>query len=279
MAERLGRGQARHLERSCTPGSIRLGTGADGLQRMAVRFSDGGFAPHRHVTYGIGVTTEGVQTFRYRGAQRVCLPGQIHVLHPDETHDGFAATSEGFSYRIIYVDPNLIRDALDGRALPFVPEPVHAAGSGVLAALLTDLDQPFSDLRRCEAAASLADLLVRLSGRSPQPVRVDDVAVAGVRAYLDAHACEHTSSRTLELLAGIDRFAIARQFRLAYGTSPSRYQTMRRLDLARVAIHAGMPLARAAAETGFADQSHLTRQFKRAYGLTPAQWARLSHAA
>ena len=75
-----------------------------------------------------------------------------------------------------------------------------------------------------------------------------------------------------------DRFAIARQFRLAYGTSPSRYQTMRRLDLARVAIDAGTPLARAAVESGFADQSHLTRQFKRAYGLTPARWAGLSRA-
>lgn len=279
MAETVGRGRARHLERLCTPDSIRLGTGVDGLQRMAVRFSGGGFAPHRHVTYGIGVTTEGVQTFRYCGAQRVCLRGQMHVLHPDETHDGVAATSAGFGYRIVYMDPDLIRESLDGRALPFVPEPVHAARSGVLASLLTDLDQPFGDLRRSEAAAYLADLLVRLAGRAPQPVRVDDAALARVRGYLDACPREHTSSRTLELLAGIDRFAIARQFRLAYGTSPSRYQTMRRLDLARVAIHAGTPLARAAAETGFADQSHLTRQFKRAYGLTPARWARLSRAA
>lgn len=279
MAETLERSRARHLERSCTPDSIRLGTGANGLQRMAVRFSGGGFSSHRHVTYGIGVTTEGVQTFRYRGAQRVCLPGQMHVLHPDEPHDGVAATSAGFGYRILYVDPDLIHEALDGRALPFVPEPVHAAGWRVLASLLAELDQPFGELRRSEAAAYLADLLVRLAGRAPQPVRVDYAAVAGVRDYLDAHAREHTSSRTLELLAGIDRFAIARQFRLAYGTSPSRYQTIRRLDLARVAIQAGLPLARAAAETGFADQSHLTRQFKRAYGLTPARWARLSRTA
>jgi AraC-like DNA-binding protein len=34
-----------------------------------------------------------------------------------------------------------------------------------------------------------------------------------------------------------------------------------------------VPLAQAASEAGFADQSHLTRQFKQAYGLTPARWA------
>ncbi len=54
------------------------------------------FAPHRHDVYAIGLTTGGVQTFRYRGSRRVCLPGQLHVLHPDETHDGAAATDDGF---------------------------------------------------------------------------------------------------------------------------------------------------------------------------------------
>ena len=274
----LGGGDPRRLERLCRPDSIRVGTGADGLQRLAVHFSRGGFSPHRHVTYGIGVTTAGVQTFRYRGAQRICLPGQMHVLHPDETHDGVAGTSAGFGYQIVYIDPDLIGEALDGRALPFVSDPVHPA-SAALASLLADLDQPFSDLRRTEAAAHLADLLVRLAGRSSPPVRIDDAAMALVREYLTAHARAHTSSRTLELLADIDRFTIARQFRLAYGTSPSRYQTMRRLDLARSAIQAGSPLAQAAADAGFADQSHLTRQFKRAYGLTPARWAQLSRTA
>ena len=54
---------------------------------------------------------------------------------------------------------------------------------------------------------------------------------------------------------------------------------MRRLALARRAIEHGEPLARAAAEAGFADQSHMTRQFKRAYGLTPAHWASVTAAA
>jgi AraC-like DNA-binding protein len=274
----LGGSDPRRLERLCRLDSIHMGTGADGLQRLAVHFSRGGFAPHRHVTYGIGVTTVGVRTFRYRGAQRVCLPGQMHVLHPDETHDGVAATSAGFGYQIVYVDPDLIGEALHGRALPFVSDPVHPA-SAVLTSLLADLDQPFSDLRRSDAAPHLADLLVRLTGRSAPPVRIDDAAMALVREYLTSHAREHTSSRILELLAGIDRFTIARQFRLAYGTSPSRYQTTRRLDLARSAIQAGPPLAQAAADAGFADQSHLTRQFKRAYGLTPARWAQLSRTA
>jgi len=198
------------------------------------------------------------------------------VLHPDETHDGGAATSGGFRYRIAYVAPDLIRSALADRALPFIADPVQdlTPVSRHLAALLDDIDQPLSDLARIEAATNLADTLARLSGHHDSgPCLVDITAVAAVRDYLHAHAREQTTSRVLEQVAGIDRFAIARQFRRAYGTSPDRYRTMRRLDLARIAIQTGIPLARAATEAGFADQSHLTRQFKRAYGLTPARWA------
>ncbi|HEY3715807.1 MAG TPA: AraC family transcriptional regulator [Jatrophihabitantaceae bacterium] len=277
MPGTVGGIEAGALERSCRPGrdTIRVGAGAEGLQRVEAYFSARGFEPHRHDTYGIGITTQGVQTFRYRGERRVCRPGQLHVLHPDELHDGAAATSEGFRYRIAYVAPDLIRGAFDDRALPFVQDPIQdqTPASRRVVALLNDIDQPLSDVARAEAAADLADLLAHLSGRHTRlPILIDRRAVAAVRDYLDAHAGVPTPLRTLEQVAGLDRFTLARQFRRAYGTSPDRYRTLRRLDLVRAAIQAGTPLARAAADAGFADQSHLTRQFKRAYGLTPARW-------
>jgi AraC-like DNA-binding protein len=149
-----------------------------------------------------------------------------------------------------------------------------------VAALLADIDEPVSDLARVEIAATLADVLHTLSGRKDsRTATIDVVAVDLVRDYLVAHAAEQTSASTLEQLTGADRFTIARHFRRAFGTSPDRYRTMRRLALARRAIEEGDPLARAAAEAGFADQSHMTRQFKRTYGLTPARWASVTGAA
>jgi AraC-like DNA-binding protein len=51
---------------------------------------------------------------------------------------------------------------------------------------------------------------------------------------------------------------------------------MRRLERARRLIAVDLPLADAAAATGFADQSHMTRQFKQAYGLAPGAWHALT---
>jgi AraC-like DNA-binding protein len=262
--------------------SIRFGPSAYGVERAEVYLSTRGFDPHRHDTYGIGVTTAGVQTFGYRGSQRVCLPGQLHILHPDETHDGGPGTEEGFGYRILYIPPELIRAALGGRALPFVADPVQEPTPAVrpIASLLADIDDPISELSCAEIAVAVADCLLSLSDcPDRRRATVDIRAVELVREYLAAHAREQTPATTLEKIAGTDRFTITRHFRWAFGTSPDRYRTLRRLALAQAAIESGQSLAQVAAEAGFADQSHMTRQFKRTYGLTPTRWRALTAAS
>ena len=275
----LGGAHGGRLERSCSQrtDSIRFGSGARGIERAEFHLYSYAYEPHRHDTYAIGITTAGVQTFRYRGSRRVCLPGQLHVLHPDETHDGAAGNDRGFSYRMLYIAPELVRDALAGRALPFVVDPVKNVSPALrpIVLLLADIDEPINDLSHAEVAVAVADCLLLLSGcAEDQRPSIDTTAVESVREYLAAHASEQTPASLLEGVAGTDRFTIARHFRWAFGTSPDRYRTLRRLALARAAIEKGLPLARAAADAGFADQSHMSRQFKKTYGLTPGHWAR-----
>src|SRR5256885_14194332 len=102
---------------------MRLGRSAHGLERVEWRFVGQAFSPHRHDSYAIGLTLEGVQTFTYRGARRICLPGECHVLHPDELHDGASGSAAPFVYRIAYVDPTLVQAQLGGAPPPFVTGP------------------------------------------------------------------------------------------------------------------------------------------------------------
>src|SRR5213593_2553852 len=206
MPETLRGVDADRLERSCSAGldSIRFGAGAPGLERAEVYLSTCAFEPHRHDTYAIGITTAGVQIFRYRGSRRVCLPGQLHVLHPDETHDGAAGTDDGFGYRILYIAPELVRDALAGRALPFVADPIQepTPAARPIASLLADIDEPISELSSAEIAAAVADGLLSLSGQTNfGRATVDIRAVELVRDYLVAHASEQTPASILEKIA------------------------------------------------------------------------------
>jgi len=92
MPQTLGGIDTGGLEQSGTwwSDSIRFGPSLHGIERAEIYLSTCAFEPHRHDTYAIGITTAGVQTFHYRGSRRICLPGQLHVLHPDEGHDGAA---------------------------------------------------------------------------------------------------------------------------------------------------------------------------------------------
>jgi AraC-like DNA-binding protein len=275
----IGRG----LERSCVrTGRERIvaAPGADGLERIEARFFGAAYARHRHDTYAIGLTLSGVQRFWYRGAERVSLPGQILVLHPDETHDGGAGDETALRYRMLYVEPALIAAALDEAAAPpFVAEPVidDAPLAAVLAEALGALDAPLDELERDDLVDRLARALDRRAGRSARSLARPAARRAKIaRDYLDAHATRPVSSLELERAAGLDRYALSRHFRALYATSPHRYLLMRRLARARALIGAGAPLAEIAAATGFADQAHFSRHFKKAYGLPPGRWAALT---
>ena len=143
------------------PGRIRFGSASAGIERMEAHFLGQAFAPHRHDTYAIGITLAGVQAFRYRGEQRQCLPGQCHVLHPDEMHDGGAGSDGGFGYRIAYIDPSLVQDALGGKPLPFVADPVLDATSlpRDFGATVWSIDDDVDDVTRIEIAVMVADML------------------------------------------------------------------------------------------------------------------------
>jgi AraC-like DNA-binding protein len=254
---------------------LHFGAGAAGIERLEAALVGEAYSPHRHDTYAVGITLHGVQTFRYRGEQRHCLPGEWHVLHPDELHDGAAGTDEGFAYRIVYLDPALVQEALGGVPLPFVADPVIRATDvdPALAACLDHIDDHLDDIEAVEVTSAIAGMLERHArpGRSRRP-RLDLAAMRRVRAFLLDDPTARHPVEELERVAVLDRWTIARQFRAAFGTSPTRFRTMRQLDLARRTMRAGHPVSAAAAVAGFADQSHLTRMFKRAYGITPAAW-------
>lgn len=284
MASVGRRKHASGLERSCRPVGwdwVRIAPSRPGFERVEASFAGRAFEPHRHDTYAIGITLQGVQSFAYRGARANSLAGQAFVLHPDELHDGYAGTDGGFRYRILYVEPRLVRDALRGsrRALPFVRDAVTGDGRlhAAIRAALEDFELPIADLQLDHILVQLAEALAAQDRSRPRrsPGATDIEAVKTARDYLEANFLDPVASGELERLTGLTRFALTRHFRACLGTSPHRYVVMRRLDRARRLIQSGLPLAAAAAESGFADQSHMTRHFRKAYGLSPGRWSRL----
>ncbi len=259
---------------------------APGIELFEAWFEGHAYDKHRHDTYAIGLTDLGVQAFDYRGEARASTAGKVIVLHPDEVHDGHAGSDEGFGYRMLYVSPVRVFEAVREIAgpsvtLPFVREAV--SDNPKLAAVIGSAFQHGFDpaLEPLAADSLILELAEGLLRGDPNVLTVnshrtlDLPALERARRFLDAEHHRVVASTELEAVSGLTRYDLARQFRLAYGTSPYRYSLARRLDYARCRLSPEGSLADLALEAGFADQAHFTRMFKSSFGLTPARYAKL----
>lgn len=259
---------------------IRLASDAVQFERMEAYFSGRGYETHRHDTYAIGHTLSGVQSFQYRGAIRNSAPSaSTMVLHPDELHDGQAGAEDGFHYKMIYIHPAEIQNVLGGRPLPFIKDGIstdprlHAA----TAAFLPDMEHRIEILEYECAIYDLARALEAAStNKAPDKRRIVDYRSAEIaRQYIEAEPSGNITLQHLEEISDRDKWSLSRDFRLLYGTSPHRYLVMRRLAVAKTLLRSGLPLAQAAVDAGFTDQSHMTRHFTRTYGIPPSRWLRI----
>lgn len=254
---------------------------------------------HSHETYSFGVTESGAQTFTCRGAAHTSAAGMIMAFNPDDPHDGHAADELGFTYRMVHIGPELVTGVLadaigHGVGRPLFAEPVlHDLAAArrlraLHAALLGGAPGAVgaTALRRAELltaavialagrAASRSARAAHAAGSVPAATPKDAARVAErARQLIHATYLDDIPAESLAAATGRSRFAVYRAFTAAYGMTPSDYQRQLRLREARRLLARGRPIGEAAAETGFADQGHLTRWFGRCYGITPGEYRR-----
>jgi AraC-like DNA-binding protein len=260
-----------------------------GVELLRAHFVRHVYERHSHDGYAIGVTESGVQAFTCRGALHASTIGTVMVFNPDEPHDGHAGIPEGFTYRMLYLQPDrvqrILEDARDGRraALPFARAPLIR--DRLLARSVRALHEALSSgVGRLECEARLRDMCLRFAAwhaddrtalREPTP-RPNLAALRRVRDFLHASLGDDVTTDDLAGIADMSRFHLCRAFARAYGLPPHAYQLQLRLAEAKRQLAAGQPAAQVAAAIGFADQSHLTKRFKGAFGITPGQFAAAS---
>jgi len=261
---------------------IDLAQDADtGIETLRAHFKGHAYDPHWHDSYLVGVTEQGVQQFNCRRKKHQSTPGKVFLLEPGDIHDGEAPTEDGFTYRMLYLDPQWMQrelnavfdNAPDRSQLSFANtlttdvRLAHATGLAFRA-----LHQGELKIVRQTALDGLLERLTRhlhWRARYGEDPRLPLVAKKA-QEYLHANAQHDIGLDQLATVTGVDRFRLTRAFKAAFGVAPHAYLVQLRLATARRMLARGEQAASVAMELGFADQSHLGRWFVRAYGLTPA---------
>ena len=241
------------------------------------------FARHMHEDFPIGVIERGVLEFDYRGEHVVAPAGSINLANPGEPHTGQAAVESGWTYRMLYVDVEVLRAVASEmvgkpRDIPFfqagvLEDPDLAQRIHTLHILLEQDEIP-----RIEQEAHIVDLLAQVIMRHAddrptiQPVGREHQAVRRAREYLDAHYAENITLDDLARVAYLSPYHLTRVFTNEVGLPPHAYLTQVRIQYAKRLLSSDCPLTDVAYDVGFSDQSHLNRRFKRIVGLTPGEY-------
>ncbi|WP_433186057.1 AraC family transcriptional regulator [Actinoallomurus sp. CA-150999] len=260
----------------------RYAPGADEVRLVTASFRTHHFVPHAHSEYAIAVIDRGAEAVRYRGADERVGAGGLLLLDAEVIHAGRPAAPEGWDYRVFYVPPDLLAE-IAGRRPTF---PAATPRDPELAARLVRVHRLLGEpgtapLPACEQLHQVLTLvLARHAACGPvQPSRASWPASIGrIKGYLAADIGRTPSLAELAELAGMPRFVLLRAFRAETGVTPHGYLLALRLRHAQQLLTAGHSVARAAADSGFYDQSHLHRHFRRTFAATPGEFARAGRA-
>lgn len=246
----------------------------DGVELYRAHIVRHAFDAHTHEAFGIGVVEAGVERFRYAGAEHLAGQGEIVLMNPDVLHTGQAETSQGWRYRMLYIDPVLAGQLLGQPDWSFgnavcSGQQQRAAG---IAALIGELWQAPDSLAFDCALFAILDLARPLGRERREPALSGTPRFGPVLDYMQAMLDRRITLAELAGVAGLSPSHFLRSFQKHYHVTPQQMLMACRLYRAKQLLAAGQPLAGVAAATGLCDQAHLTHAFVRRYGLTPARY-------
>ncbi|MEO9749312.1 MULTISPECIES: helix-turn-helix domain-containing protein [Marinobacter] len=240
------------------------------------------YSPHSHTQWSIGAITEGESTYQYREDFFHVRTGDLVLMNPEWVHSCNPIENQPWAYLMLYVDTQwLTQLRYQAGLLP------QATWQDISTATITDpiwyerycrvaecLLNPQRDLldKQTEVVEFLSGLMHELARR---PIAAEPEAsetLAALARHLDDHSTEEVSLDTLCDISGYSEGHLIRAFKQHFGLTPHAYLLNRRIQLGRLELANGTPIAEAALNAGFADQPHFQRTFKRLMAATPNQY-------
>ena len=251
-----------------------------GIEAISV-VSNRHFPRHAHDQLGMGLMIFGAhRTWSPIGIVEAGA-GDVVTINPGEMHDGVPISGKVRGWRMLFFDPHIVAAEFDDE-----PSRVAEIGHPVLRdpKLKAWFERLFAQLTAAQPDRfALEETLLQtlmlafgrhgVQGNHPQPrATIATTNIAKALRRLDDASEMTTTLSELAALSGLSRFQLLRSFARELGITPYAYLLQRRVRAARRLLAAGRSPAEAAAESGFADQSHMTRAFARQLGITPARY-------
>lgn len=201
--------------------------------------------------------------------KKVIIPPHAAIFRPPNAI--WTIPSDQFGFACINLDQRLLPRGTRYETFTWRPSPMMPAVPDVVARLRHSR----SALSREQQVVMMVEQLFTAGlARSGERFAGEPNTARRAREFLESCYASNPSLDDIAAVAGVNRFALVRLFRRAYGITPHTFQIRLRVRQAQRMLAAGHALHYVATSVGFVDLSHLTRHFRRVLGVTPGAYAR-----
>jgi AraC-like DNA-binding protein len=252
-----------------------------GLGLLHADFTTHEYRPHFHDEWVFAVTERGGAIVSSQGRVEEARHSALLVFNPAEAQAAWLGASRRWVYRAFYVDLSGMNEIVGATGMHRVPE-FHfgALADPGLSARFLSLHR---DLERRPGLPRQREGLIELFGRlferhatgAAKPITAprDRALFHRIDRLMRREYAADLTLGSIAEAAALSPFQLIGLFKRMTGLTPHAYLMQIRMQAARESLKRGAPIATAASEAGFYDQSALTNHFKRSYAITPRQFA------
>ncbi|MBI9111856.1 AraC family transcriptional regulator [Maridesulfovibrio ferrireducens] len=243
------------------------------------------FPRHVHSGYIFSMIDTGIRRVKFHSQKIEFSAGEMCILSPGTPHscESFSeGTSGPHSYRALCVDKNFMQKLAEdicGKHCPapgFNPYTVYRNTDSESFNTFFDLLETSGNTleRQTTLNSFLYHAIQHLSSIPPQEENSgpQEKPLARVKDFITKNFRNNLTLNNLSEIACISSFHLQKLFVKKYGISPQEYLINCRVREAEQLIRNGTPMAEAALNSGFFDQSHFSRHFKRVIGISPGRF-------
>ncbi|WP_419873392.1 AraC family ligand binding domain-containing protein [Candidatus Pristimantibacillus sp. PTI5] len=246
-----------------------------GITALSASMSDFTYKKHAHQEYAIGVTLRGIQEYNLDGSVQLSYQNGIMLFNPEQAHDGMAHDKTGLDYVMLYIEPQLLLEAIEKKdILRFSTPIVYDVRLEQRILSLSDAILGEKDEALCsELFLSLTESLIQTKLSTDD--KKENALIRKAKDMLHADLEHVLKLDELSSELHLSKFQFIRLFKAHTGISPYQYFLNCKIERAKSLIEKNKDIYSAVAACGFVDLTHLNKHFKSVYGTTAFEY--MSH--
>jgi AraC-like DNA-binding protein len=235
------------------------------------------YKEHLHKELSIGYIKKGATVLNVNGKDYYIKAGEAVIIYPYVSHKCQPVDISDWSFTMVYIDDEFckgifnnvdIKNSIGIKKLDDCELNQIKHLSEVLKSDVSRFDKEVELINAFSELLNTCDINIQLQSSKKMNL---------VKVYIEKHFLDILQLKDLEERFDIDKFALIRNFRRKFNTTPNAYQLQLKIDYGKYLLKSSNNIVDIALKSGFYDQAHFTKEFKKAYGVTPLRYYKAIH--